>query len=63
MFVFVSFYVVIAVFAAVEQNWWLVLYYLGALLITFAVLGMGFGATKGAEHGRTNDCPASRRIG
>ncbi len=44
MIVCAAFYVVIAVLAGVERNWARVLYYLGALLITIAVLWMGFRA-------------------
>ena len=63
MIVCAAFYIVIAVLAGIERNWWRVLYYLGALLITVAVLGMGFGATTGAEDGRTDDCPIGRCVG
>ena len=40
MFVLIGFYAVIAVFAAHERNWWRALYYLSAILISIAVMGM-----------------------
>ena len=40
MYILIVFYIVIMVAAAIERNWWRSLYYLAAILITVAVLGM-----------------------
>lgn len=40
MYVLLAFYAVILLLAAYERNWWRSLYYLGALVISVAVLGM-----------------------
>ena len=40
MLVMIAAYVAIAVAAAYEGNWWRALYYVGAIVISIAVLGM-----------------------
>jgi hypothetical protein len=47
MYALLVFYVVIAVAAAWERNWWRVLYFTGAIFISIAVLGMTFRTGKG----------------
>ena len=42
MYALLVFYVAILVAAALERNWWRVLYFAGAILISVAVLGMTF---------------------
>lgn len=40
MYVLIVFYFAIMLFSAYEANWWRALYYLAAILISVAVLGM-----------------------
>jgi membrane-associated HD superfamily phosphohydrolase len=40
MLVLIAIYAVIVVFAVLERNWWRVLYFVGAIVISVAVLGM-----------------------
>lgn len=40
MWVLIGFYAVIGVCAACERNWWRALYFVGAIIITLAVIGM-----------------------
>ena len=40
MYVLLAFYVLIAVAAAWERNYWRALYFIGAIIISIAVLGM-----------------------
>lgn len=40
MYVLLVFYVVIGIAAACERNWWRCLYFVGAIVISVAVLGM-----------------------
>jgi len=40
MLILLVFYAVIMVSASIERNWWRALYYLGAIVISVAVLGM-----------------------
>jgi len=40
MLLMVASYVAIAICAAYERNWWRALYYVGAIVISIAVLGM-----------------------
>ena len=42
MYVLLVFYVLIASAAAWERNWFRVVYFIGAILISIAVLGMTF---------------------
>ena len=40
MLALLVFYAIITVLAACERNWWRVLYFVGAIIISVAVLGM-----------------------
>lgn len=40
MYVLLAFYVAITIAAACERNWWRVLYFIGAIIISVSVLGM-----------------------
>jgi len=40
MLLMIAAYAVIALCSAVERNWWRALYYVGAIVISIAVLGM-----------------------
>lgn len=40
MYALLAFYAAILLAAACERNWWRVLYFLGAIIISVSVLGM-----------------------
>ena len=40
MYALLAFYALILVAALLERNWWRALYFLGAIVISIAVLGM-----------------------
>ena len=52
MYALLVFYVCILAVAAWERNWWRCLYFLGAIMISIAVLGMT--TRTRVSHGRTN---------